>query len=101
MFTLVTDRSKFFRVKGGQSRREIEETFCVPVLGVFGGAIVSLEGRFTVYEAVPGDTYRSLAARFRLDEEALRRANHDRPVYPTRKLFVPCVSCTPEGHASI
>ena len=41
MFTLVTDRSKYFRVKRGQCAKEIENVFDFPVNGrAFSGAIV-------------------------------------------------------------
>lgn len=96
MFTLVTDRSKFFRVKRGQSEREIEKTFCVPLSGVFDGAILGVEGSYTAYAAQPGDSYKKIAERFGLEEGELRKINLDRPVYPSRKLYIPCKRGTPK-----
>lgn len=97
MFTLVTDRSKFFRVKRGQSEREIEKTFRIPLSGVFDGAILGVEGSYTAYTAKPGDSYQKIAERFGLGEEELRKINFDRPVYPTRILYIPCERGTPRG----
>lgn len=91
MFTLVTDRSKYFRVKRGQSAGDIEKVLKTPVSGcVFEGRIIEVaEGNFTLYTARVGDTYRTVALKFGADEEKLKRANGNKPVYPTCKLFVP------------
>ena len=91
MFTLVTDRSKFYRVKRGQSAREIENVFEVPVRGnAFSGAILEIGDLFyTPYVADVGDTYRAIAEKFGISETVLEEANGGKPVYPTRKIFVP------------
>ena len=92
MFTLVTDRSKYFRVKRGQSAADIEKVFGIPVNGeVFSGKIIPLNsGKFVRYCAAVGDTYRTVALKFGVDEGLLKEVNGNAPVYPTRKLFVPC-----------
>lgn len=91
MFTLVTDKSKYFRVKRGQSAAEIEKVFKCPVPGkVFAGAVIRLtEGKFLKYSAKPGDSYKSVAEKFGVDEGELKKLNACKPVYPTCKLFVP------------
>lgn len=89
MFTLVTEKSRFYRVKRGQSAKEIESVLCVPCGEAFCGAIIEADGDFDVYLVKPCETYRSLAAKFRRGEEELRQANNNRPLYPTQKLFVP------------
>lgn len=91
MFTLVTDRNKYFRVKRGQSREEVENVLGVPVKdNAFAGMIVATEGDYVRYTAEVGDTYRTVALKFGADEAILRQTNGDKPVYPTCKLFVPC-----------
>ncbi len=91
MFTLVTDRSKYFRVKRGQSAGEIEKVLKTPVQGcAFNGRIIEVsKENLTVYKACVGDTYRTVAEKFGADEEKLKRINSGKPVYPTCKLFVP------------
>lgn len=91
MFTLVTDKSKYFRVKRGQSAADVQKAFNAPVCGkVFAGAIVRIrQENFTEYCASPGDSYKSVAQKFGIEEEQLKRLNNYKPVYPTCKLFVP------------
>ena len=91
MFTLVTDKSKYFRVKRGQSAADIESVLKTPVCGkVFEGAVIRVRGgRFLKYSAKPGDTYKTVADKFGISEEELKKLNADKPVYPTCKLFVP------------
>ena len=83
MFTLVTDRSKYFRVKRGQSAEELESELKTPVSGaVFAGRIIEVApGNFQRYAAQVGDTYGTIALKF---------GAGFKPVYPTCKLFVPC-----------
>ena len=90
MFTLVSERRKYFRVKRGQSREDIELALCTPVGGeAFSGRIVEAENSFTVYTAKPGDSYGTVAINFGASESELKKINGDRAVYPTRRLFVP------------
>ena len=91
MFTLVTDRSKYFRVKRGQSSGEIERVLKTPVCGAaFAGRIIEVAERgLTPYVATVGDTYRSIALKFSADEDRIKKINGFKPVYPTCKLFVP------------
>lgn len=91
MFTLVSDRSRYFRVKRGQSAAEIEAQLKTPVNGAaFAGRILKVaDGDFKLYSAKVGDTYRTVALKFNADEEELKKINGLKPVYPTCKLFVP------------
>ena len=91
MFTLVTDRSKFYRVKRGQSADEIESVLKIPVRGeAFTGRIIEVgDTAYTRYIADVGDTYRTIALKFGADEAMLKEANGNKPVYPTKKVFVP------------
>ena len=94
MFTLVTERNKYFRVKRGQTAEEVRKVLKTPVNGVvFAGRIIEVYGGELVeYSAAVGDTYRSGALKFGADEERLKKLNAYKPVYPTCKLFVPCKS---------
>ena len=91
MFTLITDRSKYFKVKRGQSAGEIEKVLKTPVAGsVFEGRIIEVcDKNLTLYTAKVGDTYRTVALKFGIGEEELKKANAGKIVYPTCKLFVP------------
>lgn len=92
MFTLITDKSKYFRVKRGQTAAAIEKTLSVPVLGqTFSGRIIIIGNENLIpYTAEVGDTYRTIALKFGTDETELKKINGFKPVYPTCKLFVPC-----------
>ena len=90
MFTLVTDRSKYYRVKRGQGAREIENTLLTPAGEVFCGAIIAVYPRkLFIYNVLPHETYQSVARKFGADCEELEKINGG-ALYPTRKLFVPC-----------
>lgn len=90
MFTLVTDRSKYFRVRRGLTKREAEDALSVPFKVFFDGAIVELGEKMTVYVCLPMESYKSLSLKFGVPEEELKKANFYKPVYPSCKLFVPC-----------
>lgn len=92
MFTLFTDRSKYFRVKRGQNACEIERVLKSPVHGnVFAGRIIELgDKNLKQYVVSVGETYHTIALKFQADEELLKKTNGYKPVYPTCKLFVPC-----------
>ena len=77
MFTLVTDRSKYFRVKRGQSAEDVESELKTPVQGaVFAGRIIEVaSGNFERYAAQVGDTYRTIALKFGADEDELKKTN--------------------------
>ena len=90
MFTLVKDRSKYFRVKRGQTAERIESELNTPAPSVFAGAIIAVgESGLCRYVADVGDTYRRMALKFGTDGERLKEINGFKRVYPTCKLFVP------------
>ena len=90
MFTLVTEKSKFFRVKRGQSAAEIEKTLQTPVCGCpFSGAIVEVKPNLRVYTARVGDSYRTIAQSAGVRENELKSLNGFKPVYPSCKVFIP------------
>lgn len=91
MFTLVTDRSKYFRVKRGQCREEIEAELCIPIgENTFRGAIVEVGERLEIYVVRPLESYESISRKLGVPCEELKRINLSKPVYPSCKLFVPC-----------
>jgi len=90
MFTLVMEKSKFFRVKRGQCAAEIERTLQTPVCGkVFSGELIEVKNNLRVYVAAVGDNYRTIALKTGVSESALKELNSSKPVYPTCKVFVP------------
>ena len=91
MFTLITDRSRYFKVKRGQSVREIEGVLNTPVCGeVFVGRIVEVvQQPLKTVTADVGDSYRTIAAKYGVPDSYLKELNGSKPVYPTCKIFVP------------
>ena len=91
MFTLVTDRSKYFRVKRGQCKEEIEAEFGFPIgESVFCGAIVKVGDRLQIYTVRPLESYESISRKLGVPCGELKEINFSKPVYPSCKLFVPC-----------
>ena len=91
MFTLITDKSRYFKIKRGQSAREIEEILNTPVRGkVFAGRIIRVPSeRLCQVTAGVGDSYKTLALKYGVPESKLREINGEKPVYPTCRIFVP------------
>lgn len=90
MFTLVTDRSKYFRVKRGQTKAEVEAALRTPIKNFFCGAIAETGEELELYICRPMESYGSISVKFGIPVEELKRINFSRPVYPSCKLFVPC-----------
>ncbi len=90
MFTLVTDRSKYFRVKRGQTKAEVETVLRTPIKNFFYGAIAEVGEEMEIYVCQPLESYNSLSLKFGVPAEELKRINFSKPVYPSCKLFVPC-----------
>lgn len=91
MFTLITDRSRYFKVRRGQSAQDIEKVLRTPVNGrAFAGRIIKVsENALEAVTVGVGDTYRTVAEKYGVSEARLREINCDKPVYPTCKIFVP------------
>ena len=92
MFTLVTDRSRYYRVKRGQTAAEIERSLNTPVNGAaFVGRIIEVRPEhLEIYSVGVGESYRLIALKFGINEDELRKLNGGKPVYPTCRIFVPC-----------
>ena len=93
MYKLQLENSRFHRVGRGQTEDQIFRIFGGPAIGeAREGAVVLLgEGNFTPYRARVGEDYAAIAHKFGIGEDRLRRANGDRPVYPS------CVLCIPSA----
>ena len=90
MFTLVTDRSKYFRVKRGQTKAEVESVLRTPIKNFFCGAIAETAEELELCICRPMESYQSISSKCGISVEELKRINFSRPVYPSCKLFVPC-----------
>ena len=90
MFALIRENYRYFRVKSGQSKSEIERELQIPVPnGLSCGQILSADKKFRVYTVKAGDSYRSVCLKEGVDEEILKEANFSAPLYPTKKLYIP------------
>ena len=91
MFTLITDRSRYFKVKRGQSAREIERMLNTPICGeVFAGRIIEVvQQPLKTVTADVGDSYRTIALKCGVPESEIMEINGNKPIYPTCKIFVP------------
>ena len=90
MFSLKTERGKYFKVKHGVEKSEIVSVFNCPVEGeIFTGKIIALTPPKRCVYAVVGDTYKKIAARERVKEEELIKLNYAAPVYPSKRVWLP------------
>lgn len=85
---LVLDRRLFYRVKKGQTAREIEKTLCIPANACFAGQVMVIE-ECLVYTVQPFETYRTIASKYGKDADTLQKFNNSRPLYPTCKIYIP------------
>ena len=85
---LKSVRTRFYRVKSGQTAEEIERELSIPLSEVFAGMIIPLK-KYEVYVAEPFDDYLSVSKKFSIGEEELKSANLNRPIYPTAKVYIP------------
>ena len=85
---LQLDRGKFYRIKNGQTLREVEKVFCIPVNECFGGAVIEISD-CKIHTVKPFETYAVIAQSYETEEESLKNFNGNRPLYPTCKIFIP------------
>ena len=88
MQTLKLDRRAFYRFKSGQTAAEVEKTLEIPAASPFAGQILIVSDCI-VHIAEPFETYASIAKKYGIDEHALKNFNGSRPLYPSRKIFIP------------
>ena len=89
MFSLVTERGKYLRVRNGVTKEEIISAYSQPVGDVFAGAVIPLLPPKRHCFASVGDTYAKIAARERVDEAELKKLNGGAVIYPTLKIWLP------------
>lgn len=85
---LQLEKCKFYRIKSNQTAHEVEKVLGVPVAECFDGAIVALHD-CKVHVVQPFETYLSIAKIYEIGEDALKKFNGARPLYPTCKIFIP------------
>lgn len=89
MFALKTEKSRFYRVKRGQSAREVSYALGQPVSGeISGGMIISVNDNYTIYSAKEGESFYTLSQKFGVSEDEIKNANGG-VIYPSCKLFIP------------
>lgn len=89
MFSLVTERGKYLRVRSGVTKEKIISVYSQPVDKVFAGAVIPLLPPKRYCFARVGDTYAKIAARERVDEAELKKLNGAAVIYPTLKIWLP------------
>lgn len=85
---LQLDKSKFYRIKRGQSHAEVERELSLPVKNSFAGAVIP-SVTCSEYAVLPFETYASLALKFGVEEEKLKNFNFGRMLYPSRVIYIP------------
>lgn len=85
---LQLDRAKFYRIKGGQTAREVEKTLKIPANNCFNGLIIEVV-ECRLHTAQPFETYALIAQKYGVDETKLQNFNGSRPIYPTCKIYIP------------
>ena len=88
MSMLRPDRGRFYRVKEGQTDEELERELNCPVCGAYAGQVIEIKDYF-VHTVKPFESYDSVASRYGLGGDNLRKINCDRLVYPSQRLFIP------------
>ncbi|MDE7379493.1 MAG: LysM peptidoglycan-binding domain-containing protein [Clostridia bacterium] len=89
MFSLVTERGKYLRIRKRVKREDVISTFSIPAGEVFFGEIIELGSPVRSCRAQVGDTYAKIALRERVDEEELRALNNNAAIYPTLRVWLP------------
>ncbi len=90
MFSLITERGRYIKIRSKVSREELTARFSQPVAGeIFCGRIIELSppARFTY--AAAGETYLKIARREGVDYEKLKRLNPAGEPYPTQRVWLP------------
>ena len=88
MQTLQLDKSKFYRVKKGQTAKQIEKVLSIPANSCFEGAIIAVDS-CSEHIVQPFETYSGIAAKHGVQEDILKNFNGGRALYPSCKIFIP------------
>lgn len=91
MFELIAEKNTFFRIKDGQSARDLSFALLSPVAGdAFCGRIVKVEsGSLEKYCVKPCESYKSIAQARGVSESELMALNGGEKIYPTCTILVP------------
>ena len=89
MFSLVTERGKYLRVRKNVTANDVIAAFSCPVGYTFYGQIIALTAPKRYVFAAAGDTYAKIADREGVDETGLRALNGDKTLYPTLRIWLP------------
>jgi spore germination protein YaaH len=91
MFTLILSRTTFIRVRKGVKSCDIERVYLCPrPADLFEGQILQLPKKpMCMYRVGAGESYLSIADKFSVSEEEIKRVNGDKQLYPTCKIYIP------------
>lgn len=90
MQMLQLEKSKFYRVKKGQTAKQIENALSIPANCCFDGAIIALEN-CAEHVVQPFENYSTIATKTGVQEDVLKNFNGNRPLYPSCKIFIPVI----------
>lgn len=89
MFILSAEKSKFYKIKRGQTKREVSLFLSRPIAGeCFSGRIIPADTDYTVCIANAGETFFSLSQKWGVPENELKELNGG-IIYPGCKILVP------------
>lgn len=89
MFSLVTERGKYLRVRKNVTASDVISTFSCPADDTFCGQIIALTAPKRFVYAIAGDTYGKIAKRESVDVVQLRSLNGNKAIYPTLRIWLP------------
>ena len=89
MFSLVTERGKYLRVRKNITANGVAETYSCPAECAFCGQIIALTPPKRFVYALAGDTYEKIAEREGADESELMVINGGKTLYPTLRVWLP------------
>lgn len=89
MFSLITERGKYLRIRRHVTKTDVESEFRFAVRGrIFEGGVIVLEDEQKFCYARPFDTYETVAAREGGDAETLKNLNDNAVIYPTMRVWL-------------
>ena len=89
MFSLITERGKYLRIRRHVTKTDIESEFDFPVHDkVFEGGIILLNSAKKYCYARPFDTYETIAIREGGSAETLKNLNKNAVIYPTMRVWL-------------
>lgn len=91
MLTLTLCRGEFYRVKDGQTEKEILNAFNCPLKDdVYPGAIIRISPLpYKKYQVKVGENYNGIASKFGVDTVALSTLNENKRLFPGCVIYIP------------